>query len=270
MTACALFAFFMLTLPRSSKGYPIEHSCAVLSGGTVKCWGLNGSGELGDGTTINRLTPVGVVGLDSGVLLVTGGGSHNCAVLSGGTAKCWGSNGGKLGDGTTINRLTPVGVVGLDSGVVSISAGWAHSCAVLSAGVAKCWGSNSNGQLGDGTTNDQRTPVGVVGLASGVVSIAAGTKYSCAVLSGGTAKCWGENYSGQLGDSTTTARLTPVDVVGLGSGAVSIAVGDGHSCALLIGGAVKCWGSNWRGRVMLLVFFLYIIMNLIMCFFSAW
>ena len=200
-----------------------------------------------------------MVGLDSGVLFVTGGGSHNCAVLSGGTAKCWGSNGGKLGDGTTNNRLTPVGVVGLDSGVVSISAGWSHSCAVLSAGAAKCWGSNSDGQLGDGTTNDQLTPVGVVGLASGVLSIAAGTKYSCAVLSGGTAKCWGFNYNGNLGDNTSTTRLTPADVVGLVSGVVSIAVGDGHSCALLIGGAVKCWGSNWRGRVMLLLFFWYTI-----------
>jgi hypothetical protein len=245
MRACALVALYILTLLSSSKGYTNEHSCAVLSGGTVKCWGLNGAGQLGDGTTNNRLTPVGVTGLDSGVALVSSGPSHNCAVEIGGSAKCWGYNGYcQLGDGTSNNRRTPVSVVGLASGVASIAAGQSHSCAVLSSGAAKCWGGNGNGELGDGTTNVRSTPVGVVGLASGVASIAAGGSHSCAVLSSGALKCWGSNQQGQLGDGTQSTSITPVGVVGLASGVVSIADGIYHSCAVLSERTAKCWGGG--------------------------
>jgi alpha-tubulin suppressor-like RCC1 family protein len=228
-----------------------HHTCARLSTGAVQCWGSNWSGQAGDGTSgNNRLTPVEVVGLDSGVLAVSAGSAHSCALLVGGGVKCWGQNtDGQLGDGTYEDRLTPVDVSGLTSGVLAISAGSAHTCALLTGGGLQCWGYNGYGSLGDGTNSNSHTPVDVSGLTSGVSAVSAGSGHSCALLSGGTVKCWGQNTTGQLGDGTTDNRWTPVDVIGLGSGVDAVSAGGGHSCALLTGGVMKCWGSNFGGEL---------------------
>jgi alpha-tubulin suppressor-like RCC1 family protein len=229
-----------------SVGY--EFSCALFSTGAVKCWGANDNAELGDNSTTNRLTPVDVSGLSSGVTAISAGWYHTCALLGTGAVKCWGFNiYGQLGDGTETNRVTPVDVSGLSFGVTAISAGHKHTCAVLSSGAVKCWGDNSSGQLGDGTTTKRLTPVDVSGLSSGVTAISAGQNHTCALFSTGAVKCWGDNSSGQLGDGTTTQRLTPVDVSGLSSGVAQIATGDSTACALLGTGAVKCWGANGFG-----------------------
>jgi alpha-tubulin suppressor-like RCC1 family protein len=191
------------------------HGCALTSEGAVKCWGYNRYGQLGDGTRINRRTPVDVSGLSSGVTAITAGGGHSCALTNAGGVKCWGSNYfGELGDGTTTRHPTPVDVSGLSSGVTAIAAGGeAHGCALTSAGGVKCWGYNGYGQLGDLTTIDRDTPVDVSGLAAGVETITAGGYgHACALTSAGEVKCWGRNSSGQLGDGTTTERNMPVVV----------------------------------------------------------
>jgi alpha-tubulin suppressor-like RCC1 family protein len=191
-----------------------EHTCALTSSGGAKCWGANHDGQLGDGTTTQRSTPVDVVGLSSGVAAIVAGWEHTCALTSGGGVKCWGANyDGELGDGTWTNRSTPVDVVGLGSGVAALAAGWEHTCALASGGGVKCWGENGYGRLGDGTTTWRSTPVAVVGLASGAAAIAAGRSHTCALTSGGGAKCWGWDGYGQLGLGTITYRTTPVDVV---------------------------------------------------------
>ncbi len=224
------------------------HTCAVTGAGGVKCWGYNRNGQLGDGSTTARLTPVDVSGLSGGVKALAAG-LHTCALLVSGGVKCWGYNqGGELGDGTTTDRHTPVDVVGLGSGVAAISIDDAHTCALMISGGVKCWGSNLQGELGDGTTTDRSTPVGVVGLSGGVAAVGAGDFQSCALLAVGIVKCWGQNGNGELGNGTASDSLTPVDVVGL-SGAKALAVGWGHACALLSGGGVKCWGYNRNGEL---------------------
>ncbi len=226
------------------------HTCVLTSEGAVKCWGSNMGGQLGDGTTIARLTPVDVFGLSSGVQAISAGGTHTCVLTSEGAVKCWGHNGfGELGDGTTIARLTPVDVFGLSSGVQAISTGSDHTCALTSVGAVKCWGRSDFGELGDGTTIDRWTPLEVAGLSSGVQAISAGLDHTCALTSAGAVKCWGRNSHGQLGDGTTIDRFTPVDVLGLSSGVQTISVAGLHTCALTMGGGVKCWGWNGAGQL---------------------
>ena len=192
----------------------LNHTCARTTGGAALCWGLNSSGQLGDGTSTQRTTPVEVQGLNSGVASITVGLNHTCAVTTTGAALCWGLNSfGQLGDGTATERSAPVAVQGLSSGVASITAGRNHTCAVTTEGATRCWGLNSIGQLGDGTSTQRSAPVAVHGLSSGVASITAGANHTCAMTTAGATLCWGLNGYGQLGDGTTTIRLRPSNEV---------------------------------------------------------
>jgi len=225
------------------------HTCAVIVGGTLKCWGWNVVGQLGDGSTTDRLTPVSVTGLTSGVIGLAAGYAHTCVVTSGGAVQCWGLNdNGQLGIGTTGQRHTPVAVTGLSSGITAIATGYAHSCALTTAGAVQCWGANAYGQLGDGTATQRLTPVAVTGLSSAVIAIVAGSFHTCALLSTGSVQCWGWNELGQLGDGTVVKRLSPVAVVGL-SGVATIAAGQRQTCAVTTAGAMHCWGFNGFGQL---------------------
>ena len=228
-------------------------ACALLNGGAT-CWGVNDTGQLGDGTTTSTTYPVAVSGLSTGVTKISVGAyagtastaGHVCAIV-GGSAKCWGNNSsGALGT-VPGHSSVPLQVIGLTSGVTDISAGSGqNTCAVVSGG-AKCWGANAQGQVGNGNTTNQSNAVDVSGLTSGVAAISAGTFHACALMSAGGVKCWGGNGSGQLGNGTTTPSLTPVDVTGISS-ATKLAVGYNFTCAL-DGGAVKCWGINNAGQL---------------------
>jgi alpha-tubulin suppressor-like RCC1 family protein/putative cell wall-binding protein len=239
-----------------------QHTCAVITDGTARCWGYNFDGQLGDGSTVNSSTPVEVTGL-SDITQISAATTHTCARLADGTAYCWGFNwSGQLGDGTTTDSVTPVAVQTSSgdssplSDVVEISAGEHHSCAVLSDGTARCWGSGFHGRLGDGTTTNSSTPVLVSGLTGvSVAQISAGPIHTCAVLTDGTARCWGGNWGGHLGNGSTTASSTPVavhtaagDATPL-SGVVQISTSATHTCAVLEDGTARCWGSNTDGQL---------------------
>ena len=229
------------------------HSCAVMPGGSIKCWGQNGSGQLGNGTFstdpatgFGSTVAVDVVGI-LGATQVDAGQSSTCALLAGGTVKCWGENGfGQLGNGTFVDSAVPVTVTGV-SGATALATGTQHACAVLGDGTVTCWGKNNEGQLGDGTTTDSNVPVATVGL-TGASSISAAF-HTCAIVDAGAVKCWGSNWSGELGNGTSAPSSTPVDVVGITDATSIDARPFHHSCATVPGGAVRCWGSNALGEL---------------------
>jgi len=231
-------------------------SYALMADGTVRAWGQNFSGEIGDGSTTHRYLPVQVSGLTD-VVAISPGRSYCLALRSDGSVWAWGLNhSGQLGDGTTTYRTVPVQVVGLppiraiagggpDTWPNSQNAG--HSLAVAADGSVWAWGRNYYGQLGDGTTTDRLTPVQVPGLA-GMVAVAAGPNFSLALKADGTVWAWGRNNGGQLGDGTMTDRLTPVRVWYIND-AVAITCGQGHALALRADGTLWAWGANKSGQL---------------------
>ena len=229
-----------------------SHTCALTKSGGVRCWGANSIGQLGDGTTVARAMSVDVIGLTSGVVGVSAGLYHTCAMTTAGGIKCWGLNfHGQLGDGTKEDSAFPRDVTGLSKGVIAVSAGARHTCAVTTEGGVKCWGYNSVGQIGNGpqTGMGYAMPVDVFGLTSGVAAVSAGGWHTCALTAAGGVKCWGANSYGQIGDGTTKTRTTPIDVVGLTSGVAAVSAGGYHTCALTTEGGVKCWGWNLSGQL---------------------
>jgi len=241
--------------PQSVGGEPVvelaggaQHSCARVPSGLVWCWGRNNLGQLGDGTTTDRRSPVQVQGLTDAIR-IDAGFQSTCALDAGGRVHCWGRNNwGQLGDGTTVNRLVPVQVQGL-SRVTDIAKGSGHSCALRDTGRVFCWGNNGRGQLGDGTTTDRTTPVRVSGSwSTNAVQIGAGSGFGCLRRQSGRIACWGANTFGMLGDGSLTDRFVPVPVQGV-SGSQHLAVGGLHACALRNNGRVRCWGRNDDGQL---------------------
>lgn len=224
-----------------------ETTCAVLSGGGVRCWGRNNGGQIGNGTTTTAYGPVTPTGLTSGVKkLYSAGGTTRafCATLTAGGMRCWGQNiNGSLGNGTTTASTTPVAVSGLSQVIDDVSMTEGSTYVLTSGGAKLAWGTNTNGQLGDGTTTNRSTPVQVIGLSTNVTSINA----HCATLSDGQVRCNGSNSFGQLGDGTFTPRTSPVSVVGvppikfIDSTGVSV-------CGITFNDQeVWCWGNNQYG-----------------------
>ena len=232
----------------SGIGLGRNHSCATLQSGGLLCWGNNEQGQIGSGSSALRFNlPQPVGGLSGIQQQVVGGFDFSCALDADGGVACWGANGvGQVGSGleTQIHPL-PTAVQSLPGPVQALSAGYQHVCALSIENRVLCWGDNRFGQIGDGSVGllQQASPVEVAGL-SDAQSIAAGSAHTCATTAAGAVRCWGANAEGQLGDGSTTRRLAPVAVSGLGSGQRSVAGGESHSCALADDGALNCWGSN--------------------------
>ena len=235
-------------LVASSISAGTAHSCAVLAGGQVRCWGYNFYGQLGNNGTTDSHVPAVVSPSSTGTVIsarsLSLSNSFSCALLTERTVYCWGANdttqySGQFGNNSTIGSPIPVQGSSLTQ-VTAISTGSQHSCLLTSLGSVVCSGDNYVGELGNGATVNSLTPTNVTGIAS-AISIGSGDNHSCAVLADGTAHCWGANDKGQLGNGTTINSTTPVTVSGV-SGATSVAAVQGASCALLATGAVQCWG----------------------------
>lgn len=242
-----------------------NHTCAILAGtagassGRAKCWGSNVWGQLGRGSGSGiSYVPVDVVGLTSNVTALSAGRDFTCAIRSGGL-QCWGSGSyGVLGNGSSLQQNSPVAVTGLTSGVAAVAAGNDHACAVTTSGALRCWGRGLYGRLGTGNEESKNTPQNVYG--AGVAAVAAGGGHTCAVLTDGTVHCWGYNHHGQLGTARTNTtdcgtgifdpycRTSPAAVSGV-TGATAVAAGENHTCVIVTGGKLRCWGSNSWGQL---------------------
>ena len=229
------------------------HSCAILDDGSVSCWGENSNGQLGDSSRSPSLEPEkSSMPLGRKAVEISAGSYHTCTVLDDGSVRCWGSNEfGQLGDGTEIERTSPVPVdLGQGMSAIGISSGESHTCAVLNDRSIKCWGQNSNGQLGDGTTEDRSSPVLVDMGGEDSLSVSAGSYHTCAITSNRTVMCWGDNWNGQIGDGTNADRRTPVEIsIPSNSSAVSLDAGAMHTCMGVNDGAMFCWGYNAYGQL---------------------
>lgn len=250
-----------------------RYTCALGAGGSVWCWGLN-SAEFGNGSTEGpsrcnvtydmpcATMPVRVPDV-IGATQVDTSTFHVCAAMADRSVECWGENlSGEIGVPDQLEVLFATPVAGLGE-VLSVTTGGAHSCALLADRTVSCWGSNQLNQLGRTSAENSgrcpgtlyntvascsATPTPVAGLTN-VVSVAAGSWHTCALIDDGTVKCWGANNFGQLGDGSIGGSVaTPVTVSGL-HGVVALSVGSFHSCALLDNGNVYCWGYNQFGQV---------------------
>jgi alpha-tubulin suppressor-like RCC1 family protein len=225
------------------------HACAVTSSGGVKCWGQNDRGQLGDGTLANRFTPVDVLGLGAGIVAVSTGFAHTCALRNDGAMFCWGENGsGQLGDGTTGGRAIPGMVVGLGGPAVEVSTGISFTCARLADGTVRCFGSNQSGAIGNNSLSSRFRPVAVEGGET-FVSIDAASAFTCGVSATSAVKCWGSNEQAQLGDGSFVSRPFPSQVVSLTSGAYRVSGGFDHACSVSTSGRAQCWGSRSNGAL---------------------
>jgi alpha-tubulin suppressor-like RCC1 family protein len=239
----------------------VAGQAALMPDGTVRAWGFNSSGQIGDGTRQRKLNPITVPGL-TGVTQIAGSAEHMIALLSDGTVKTWGSNlSGELGIGTVAlphgegcltncRSLVPIPVPGL-AGVVAVFAGGADDAALLNTGAVVTWGENLGGQLGDGTKIEKDVPTPVREL-SGVRTLALGGAYTLgghmlALLNDGTVEAVGSNPQGQLGIGSTVSSSFPVQVSGL-SGVTAISASWTHSLALA-GGELLAWGNNTNGEL---------------------
>ena len=259
--------------------------CHLRDDGTVVCFGSNNYGRMLVGTMANTGDDPDEMGQNmASVFLGTGrtakdvtmGQFHTCVILDTNQVKCWGRNtNGRLGLEDTVHRnkladLNTLPLVNLGSGRTAkqIQAGIAHTCALLDDNSVKCWGLNANGQLGQNSvtqigaaSGDMGNALAAINLGSGrtAKAIATGSSHSCAILDTDDIKCWGLNTSGQLGINTTTARgsnsttlsMAGLITVNLGAGttATSLVAGAAHTCAIVTGGYVKCWGAGGNGRL---------------------
>jgi hypothetical protein len=227
-------------------------SCAVRSGGTVACWGGNGSGQLGPGGGSGATTPIVVPGLE-GVVSMSAGEAHACAVKNDGSVLCWGDGqNGQLGSGSPTSSPTPAVVDQLPEALV-VAAAERSTCALSKTNMVYCWGANELGQLGNGAANSTPNPrpIVVANLAD-ATALSAGKNHVCAVRKTGEVACWGDGLRGQLGDGKGHDGGLPQASLVMVSGIQSaFAVGGGgeHSCAVTRASAISCWGANDRGQL---------------------
>ena len=225
------------------------HTLATRKNGTAWAWGINSTGNLGDGTTVSKSSPVSVVGGFTDWCYVSGYLS-SAAIRTNGTLWTWGSNAqAHLGDNSTVNKSSPVSVVGGFNDWCQVSVSSVHVSAVRTNGTLWTWGGNNVGQLGDNTETDRSSPVSVIGNITNWCQVSSGFRFSAAVTTDSEIWAWGENSCGKLGDNSTTNRSSPVKVVGGFTDWCQVSVAGQHAAAVRNNGSIWTWGSNAQAQL---------------------
>ena len=226
------------------------HSLGVRQSGTLYAWGCNSFAQLGDNTTVNKSSPVSVVGGFTDWCQLSAGFRHSLAVRCNGTAWAWGAGyRGRLGDGTSTDKSSPVSVVGGFTDWCQLSAGAYHSVAVRCNGTAWAWGRGTCGRLGDNTNVDKSSPVSVVGGFIDWCQVSAGVYHSVAIRQNGTAWTWGSAASGSLGNNTIVSKSSPVSVVGGFTDWCQVSAGRDNNLGIRRNGTAWAWGKNYCGSL---------------------
>lgn len=227
-------------IPYVALSAGFAHACLVHEDGTLRCWGNDLHGQLGNGTADYGAFPVSRPASVTGVALVAAGYMQTCALLQDGSVQCWGSNDNtQLGNASTQDSLVPITVSGLQ-GATTLSVGNVGACVGTNGGGAVCWGANEFGELGNGTMSAYGGPAPVQGLGQ-VKALGSGVHFNCALLVDGSVSCWGSNSNEQLGNDDGPVSPVPVAVQGIAD-ATELAVGDDHACVVKADGTVACWG----------------------------
>ncbi len=221
------------------------HSCLWNSAGNGKCWGLGGSGELGNGSTSNQMSSVAISGgynwsyLDSTA-------STTCGVTAGNSGYCWGyGSGGQLGIGSTTNQTSPQLVTGTWSKIV---VGDEHGCGLATDNTISCWGTNTGGELGDGTTTPNYNPASISGGGT-FTDLDTNGIHVCAITTGGAIKCWGDNTYGQLGNNSLSLATSQVVSTLFASTYLKVATGSNFTCAIRSDSSMECIGAGTLGQL---------------------
>jgi alpha-tubulin suppressor-like RCC1 family protein len=231
-----------------------RHTCAVVNEGTPTspyCWGSNSQRQVGIDGEPYYTVPEPVTGTSVwNMRFMEIGDTHSCGISLSSDVLCWGGNAsGQLGIGTTEDTEVPTVVDMGGVAAATVTAGDSHTCAHRQDGIVMCWGRNDKGQLGNGTTEWSSTPVAVTGLSGEVAQLSAGGEHTCALMQSGIIYCWGGNADGQLGNAGWVDSPSAVIVTGLEGSVVRVSAGGAHTCALLDGGEIKCWGKNDHGQL---------------------
>ncbi|HQF79165.1 MAG TPA: chromosome condensation regulator RCC1, partial [Spirochaetota bacterium] len=225
-----------------------SHTVAIKSNGTLWAWGYNYYGQLGDGTTANKSSPVQIGGGSTDWASVSCGNDHTVAIKSNKTLWAWGYNSsGQLGDGTIENKLSPVRI-GVSTDWASVSCGRDHTIALKLDGTLWTWGNNGFGQLGDGTTGSNKSSPVQIGSSTDWASVSCGISHTVAIKSNGSLWAWGYNNSGRLGDGTTANKSSPIQI-GVSTDWASVSCGGGHTVAIKSNGTLWAWGYNYYGQL---------------------
>ncbi len=226
-----------------------SHTCALYSTGSVKCWGSDFYGQLGDGgANADQTTPVFVGGITTAIDIAAGS-NHTCAVLANGRAMCWGSDlVGQLGNNASLTSQGSPALVATITNFVQISAGGDTSCGLRATGSIICWGYDGEGAVGNNAAfTNMTTPATVSGLSS-MTDVSVGLSHACGRRSDNTFRCWGSDVNGQLGNGGANTN-SGVPVTPAPGTAIAAIAGGSVSCAGISGGSVKCWGSDSDGQL---------------------